>query len=98
MLASRKLVDCKVSSEGSEPAKVGTDEQEVHKRPYESDKQAQLCEIQRVPKVHTVDVTGINRRSMLLPGEILTFAAMQEKEVSRGHINHANELTIKVFA
>ena len=76
MLASRKVVKRNLRTEGSETAKVGTDEQEVHKRLYEPDEQAQLCEVQRIPKVHIVDVTGINRRSMLLPGEILTSAAM----------------------
>ena len=32
MLASRKVVKCELRTEGSETAKVGTDEQEVHKR------------------------------------------------------------------
>ena len=96
MLASRKVVCRKAGTEGSETAKVGTDEQKVHKRLHETDEQAHLCEVQRTQKVHAVDVPGISRRNMLLPGEILTFAAIQEKEVSRGHSNRANELALNV--
>jgi hypothetical protein len=96
VLASRKVVDCKVSTEGSETAKAGTDEQEVHMRLHEPDEQAHHCEVQRIPIVHEVDVTGISRRNMLLPGEIQISAAMRWKEVSRGHSSRANELTLNV--
>ena len=49
-LASRKVVCREVSTEGSEPAKSGTDEQKRNKRHNCSGKQALLCEAQRIPK------------------------------------------------
>ena len=42
-LASRKVVSREGCTEGSETAKPGTDEQEVHKRHIDVGKQAQLC-------------------------------------------------------
>jgi hypothetical protein len=89
------VVDCKVSTEGSETAKTGTDEQEVHKRLHEPDEQAHHCKVQSIPIVHEVDVTGISRRNMRLPGEILILTQVG-KEVSRGHSNRANELALNV--
>lgn len=36
-VASRKVANCEVRTEGSETAKFGTDEQEIHKRHEEKD-------------------------------------------------------------
>ena len=47
-LASRKVVYCEVSTEGSETAKSGTDEQERHMRLQNEDKQAHHCNVQRI--------------------------------------------------
>ena len=49
-LASRKVVHREVSTEGSETAKSGTDEQKRDMRHNCSGKQALLCEAQRIPK------------------------------------------------
>ncbi|MBK7131146.1 MAG: hypothetical protein IPH66_17560 [Crocinitomicaceae bacterium] len=64
------MVESDFSTEGSEPAKVGTEEHEVHKRLIKMDEQAHHCEVQRVPKFYTVDVPGIDGRNTLLPGEV----------------------------
>ena len=58
-------------TEGSETAKSGTDEQEGHMRLLTADKQAQHCDVQRLKQRLVVDATGIGRRNMLLPGEVL---------------------------
>jgi hypothetical protein len=50
MLASRKVVNCEVGTEGSKTAKVGTDEQEVHKRLQNEDKRPQQRNVQRIQK------------------------------------------------
>ena len=49
-LASRKVVCREAYIEGSETAKSGTDEQKRYKRLLKEDKQAQLCNVQRLPK------------------------------------------------
>lgn len=49
-VASRKLVWGNPNSEGSEPAKVGTDEQEVHKRLQNEDKRPQQRNVRRKQK------------------------------------------------
>ena len=46
VLASRKVVYREVCTEGSETAKVGTDEQKLDMRHDKSDKQAHLCNVQ----------------------------------------------------
>ena len=70
-LASRKVVYREVSTEGSEPAKSGTDEQKRNKRHSCSGEQALLCDAQRLQKSNCVDSAGIGRREKLLPGEVL---------------------------
>ena len=45
-LASRKVVYREVSTEGSDTAKSGTDEQKRHMRLYYEDKQAHHCKVQ----------------------------------------------------
>ena len=69
-LASRKVVYREVSTEGSEPAKSGTDEQKRHKRHIYSGKQPTACEPQREEKDIDVDVAVIGGRKKLLPGEV----------------------------
>jgi len=49
-LASGKLVVGNGSSEGSQTAKSGTDEQERHKRHIYQGEQSQPCEARRVQK------------------------------------------------
>ena len=44
------MVESDFSTEGSEPAKVGTDEQEVHKRLIKMDEQTHHCDVQRIQK------------------------------------------------
>ena len=46
-LASGKLVAGNCSSEGSQPANSGTDEQESHRRLDKLDKQAHHCDVQK---------------------------------------------------
>ena len=64
------MVESDFSTEGSETAKVGTDEQKVHKRLYKMDEQTHRCDVQRRQEFYTVDVSGIDRRKTLLPGEV----------------------------
>jgi len=70
-LASRKVANREVYTEGSETAKSGTDEQKRDMRHGWTGEQAQLCDAQRLQKSRYVDSAGIGRRKMLLPGEIL---------------------------
>lgn len=84
------MVESDFGTEGSETAKVGTDEQKVHKRLYKMDEQTHHCDVQRVQEFYTVDVPGINGRKTLLPGETLTTKVRQG--VSRGHSTLRNEL------
>jgi len=68
------------STEVSETAKVGTDEQELNKRLYRSGKVAQLVptpryltntqNITEVMSTYTVDSAGIDRRIFTLPREV----------------------------
>jgi hypothetical protein len=45
------VVESDFSTEGSEPAKVGTEEHEVHKRLIKMDEQAHHCEVQRTQEI-----------------------------------------------
>lgn len=45
MLASRKVANCEVGSEGSDTAKSGTDEQKWHKRQVEKDEYPQQYDV-----------------------------------------------------
>jgi hypothetical protein len=58
MLASRKVAKCELRTEGSETAKVGTDEQEVHKRLQNEDKRPQQRNVQRIQKSFCSRCTG----------------------------------------
>ena len=65
------MVCRKASTEGSETAKSGTDEQERHMRLWNEDKQAHLCNVRSEKDRSIVDAAGIGGREKLLPGEIL---------------------------
>jgi hypothetical protein len=69
-LASRKVVDCEVGTEGSETAKACTDEQKVHRRLIDGDKCPQQHEVRRIQNRFSVDVPGIGGRKKVLPGEV----------------------------
>jgi hypothetical protein len=57
-------------TEGSGTTKAGTDEQELHMRLGDEDKQAHHCNVHFT--IHLlVDVAEIGGREMLLPGEVL---------------------------
>ena len=71
VLASRKVVYCKVCTEGSGTAKSGTDEQERHMRLIGEDKQAHLFNVLSFHYHRLVDAAGIGGRKKLLPGEVL---------------------------
>jgi len=59
-LASRKVVYREVCTEGSEPAKSGTDEQKRHTRQVYSGKQPYSCNAPKEKKKNIqVDVAGI---------------------------------------
>ena len=71
-LASRKVVCREAGTEGSETAKVGTDEQESDKRQGRSDKVSHHIDVQTQKRsICHVDPAAIDRRNMLLPGEVL---------------------------
>lgn len=92
-VASRKVANREVRTEGSEPAKFGTDEQEVHKRHEEEDEYPHQYDVlgqqsnADAPKGDFlyVDVSGIERRKVFLPGEVSVVTSWQNGEVSRGH-------------
>jgi hypothetical protein len=70
-LASRKVANREVSTEGSETAKSGTDEQKRNMRHICSGEQALHCNAQRIQKNNCVDSAVIGRRKKFLPGEVL---------------------------
>ena len=80
-LASRKVVKRELRTEGSETAKVGTNEQEPDKRLYKSDKVAHHTDVQTSNRsIYAVDPVGIDRKRMLLPGEVsISTCARMEK-------------------
>jgi hypothetical protein len=45
------VVESDFSTEGSETAKVGTDEQKVHKRLYKMDEQTHHCNVQKKTRI-----------------------------------------------
>lgn len=55
------MVESDFSTEGSEPAKVGTDEQEVHKRLIKMDEQTHHCDVQRIQKKKKILIGRCNR-------------------------------------
>ena len=80
------MVNREVYTEGSKTAKSGTDEQERHKRLINEDKQAHLCDVQRLQKLF------ISRcRSDWMKGKALTRGGLgidsvsMSQEVSRSH-------------
>jgi hypothetical protein len=71
-LASGKLVVGDSSSEGSQTAKSGTDEQERHMRLLNVDKQAHHCDVQRIPKAFYSRCLRNRRKEKALTGGGLT--------------------------
>jgi len=98
-LASRKVVQRKLCTEGSGTAKSGTDEQERHMRHSYPGKQPRPCKARRMQKGNYVDAAEIGGRKMLLPGETRSgfgfgFGSVCEQTcqgVSRGHSSYGNE-------
>ena len=90
--ASRKVVHREVSTEVSEPAQDGTDEQKLHKRLCEPDKVAQQTEVPtcRNMSAYRVDAAGFIRRVFTLPREVSN-RVKRVGEVSRGHSSWSNE-------
>ena len=84
------MVYREVSTEGSEPAKSGTDEQKRNKRHNCSGKQALLCEAPRIPKEQLCRFRRDWMKEKALTRGGLEVEMLQE--VSRGHINRRNEL------
>ena len=76
-------------TEVSETAKVGTDEQELHKRHCRSDKVAHHTDVQNSGDYRrstcNVDAAGIDRRTFTLPREVSVNTRCYSGEVSRGH-------------
>ena len=70
-LASRKVANREVYTEGNETAKSGTDEQKRNMRHFWTGEQARLCDARRIQNSNYVDSAGIGGRKMFLPGEIL---------------------------
>ena len=73
------MVCREASTEGSETAKSGTDEQERHMRLMNEDKQAHLCNVLRFQNHPLVDAAGIGGRKKLLPGEVLLVEIQPER-------------------
>ena len=73
VLASGKVVYRKVCTEGSQTAKVGTDEQKLNMRLDKLDKQTHHCNVP-IPRnrenIYQVDSAGIDGKKELLPGEV----------------------------
>ena len=90
---SRKVVHREVSTEVSEPAQDGTDEQKLHKRLCKPDKVAQQTEVPtcRNMSAYGVDAAGFIRRVFTLPREVSN-RVKRVGEVSRGHSSWSNEL------
>ena len=85
-LASRKMVWGDPYTEGSETAKVGTDEQEVHKRHISVGKQAHLCKAQRIQKAEVGRCTSDRQKEKALTGGDLGIDSVSmRQEVSRGY-------------
>ena len=76
------MVYCEVSTEVSETAKDGTDEQKLYRRLRKPEEVAQQTEIQRWSNTSAfmVDAAGLIRRVFILPGEVSGVAkAAREK-------------------
>ena len=92
-LASRKVANRDVSTEGSETAKSGTDEQKRDMRHNCSGEQALLCEAQRTPKEQLCRFRrDWMKEEALTRGGLGIDSVSMRQEVSRGHSNSRNEL------
>ena len=85
-LASRKVVYCEVSTEGSETAKSGTDEQERHMRLRNEDKQSHHCNVQSIkPSFSSRCRSHWMKEEALTRGGLGIDSVSMNQEVSRGH-------------
>ncbi|MBW8050755.1 MAG: hypothetical protein FVQ77_10565 [Cytophagales bacterium] len=79
-------------TEGSETAKPGTDEQEVHKRHTVMGKQAHLCNARPLPKMAVCRCTRHRVKDNALTwGGLGIDSVSMRQEVSRGHSSCSNE-------
>lgn len=86
------MVNCEVSTEGSETARVGTDEQERHRRHVEKDECPQLHDVRnwqsnaKAPKgdFQYVDVAGIDsKESALTRGGLRSYELTERRSQQR---------------
>ena len=85
-LASRKVVYCEVSTEGSETAKSGTDEQERHMRLQKEDKQTHHCNVRSIkPSICSRCRRHWTKERALTRGGLGIDSVSMSQEVSRGH-------------
>jgi hypothetical protein len=91
-----------VSTEGSQPANSGTDEQKLDMRLDKPDEQAHHCDVLKPERecVYQVDSAGIGGRKMLLPGEtsLVGYPASEESAEAIVVDDTVNEgLNVKLF-
>lgn len=85
-LASGKVVWGDPSTEGSQTAKSGTDEQERHMRLQNEDKQAHHCNVQRIqPSFCSRCRSDWMKERALTRGGLGIDSDSMSQEVSRGH-------------
>jgi len=84
-LAGGKVVYREVCTEGSQTAKVCTDEQKLHMRHLLGDKRPRQRKVRRIQNLLDVDAAGIDGRKKRLPGEVLATTSWLGQEVSRCH-------------
>ena len=85
-LASRKLVCREACSEGSETAKLGTEEHELNKRLSDWMSKHIIAKSKTAMRtVEAVDSAAIEGKKMPLPGEVSMRIYFWNGEVSRSH-------------
>ena len=95
MLVSCKVVYREVCTKGSRTTNVGTDEQKLHKRLIRAGKVAHDTNAYN-QQLLRVDVTVIDRKIMLLPGEISECSGNIYREVSRFHSSQRKQAAYKM--
>ncbi len=83
-LASRKVANREVGTEGSETAKPGTDEQEPHRRLIKSDEQTHHCDVQTPKGEYFISRCGGNRgkEDVLTWGDLFVFFTKRSQQRS----------------
>ena len=88
-LASRKVAGREAYTEGSEPAKSGTDEQKRDMRHGWTGEQALLCDAQRLQKVQVCRFRrDWTKEDVLTRGDLGVDSVSRSQEVSRGHSSY----------